>query len=133
MIQISILWTCDDSIWTQWMRGRYIKAKGLRSIDFKGKINSIIKCGPNYDFLYRQEHAPLRNVWETLRSRGEEGRLKIQYNDMAWRARWGKIATRLDWADKIRDRDIDTDCVLCNIPMESKNHIFFLCKYSTKV
>lgn len=73
------------------------------------------------------------NIWNTLRHKDQvdlrvEGVWTggvLKFNTTLWRARWGKIQTRSEWAKRQITEVIDY--VLCGDPMESQPHLFFLC------
>lgn len=48
---------------------------------------------------------------------------------------WTALHDRLPTGDRMRywNGNIDTSCMLCNEPMETREHLFFECSYSTQV
>ena len=48
---------------------------------------------------------------------------------------WLVVKNRVSTADKMRlwSQQVNTSCVLCNEPMETRNHLFFSCPYSRQV
>lgn len=105
------LWTCDASIWTKWMRERYIKGKGLYDInkrpnidstlwvgllDDRGEFMNHMSCNPNYVFQWNGfgSDFSFKNAVETVWEKKDNLAEGIWSNKigkhamMLWRTRW---------------------------------------------
>lgn len=120
------LWVCEDWVWTEWMRLRYIKGNALMDIVKRPNVDSTLwtgilddrdlfcdylKCGTNYDFLWagHENEFSFKNAWETIRRRTEEDVLVVgiwssrilKHATTLWRARWNRITTLLEIANRL--------------------------------
>lgn len=149
------LWNYKSSIWAEWMRECYIMGNGLNDIekrpsidsalwagllDDRNKFNTYLICNPNYVFQWVGFgiNFSFKNAVESVRKREDPDSLskgiwssKIGKHDMTlWRARRGRITTRYEAATRPRSGQEDTDCLLCDDPMESQTHLFFWCEFA---
>ena len=155
MKRVHRLWTCDISIWAKWMRDRYIRGIRLYEItkrpnadsalwagvlDDRTQFINYMTCNNNYEFNWKGfgNNFSFKNAVETVRNKKEKDNLakgiwcsKIGKHSMTlWRARWGRITTKYEAARRLRSQLEDTDCILCNGPLESQTHLFYRCEYA---
>lgn len=152
------LWTFEESVWTEWMRKRYIMGRGLREIDKRpnadsalcagilddrSTFNNFLICNPNYEFHWAgtDNEFSFKNVVETIRLKRNPDILAkevwsssiIKQAMTIWRARWNRITTRLELVTRPRSQQENTDCLLCEGPMEPQVHLFFRCEFAQQI
>lgn len=89
MKRVWCLWTFEESIWTEWMRERYINGRSLNEIDRRSnidstlwagiidnrrKFNNILICDSNYvcHWVGTSTEFSFKNVVESIRARKDQ-------------------------------------------------------------
>jgi len=113
------LWTCEKSIWSTWMRERYVKGRNMIMINTKiftdstawmkevaGMYVNIFKCKENYGFEWHGagKECSYKNAWKSIREKGPRDRLSggiwasgiLKHDMLLWRARWRKVWTNAE-------------------------------------